>query len=122
MAAIVGSTVPDYRGRFLRHVGGNSAALGVAQGDAVRKVTGQLTPGHYMAQTGIVYAAGAFYIGGTNFTVATSNSSYRLNSVVNGIQLSAGNSGIFDISRVVPTAVENRPVNVAVKYIICAKE
>lgn len=122
MAAIVGSTVPDYRGRFLRHVGGNSAALGVAQGDAVRKVTGQLTPGHHMAQPGIAYAAGAFYIAGTNLTVATSNSSYRLNSIVNGIQLSAGNSGIFDISRVVPTAVENRPVNVAVKYIICAKE
>ena len=31
--------VPDYRGVFLRGLGGNSAALGALQGDAIRNIT-----------------------------------------------------------------------------------
>ena len=31
---------PDYRGVFLRGLGGNSASLGVTQGDAIRNITG----------------------------------------------------------------------------------
>ena len=39
LAALVGATVPDYRGYFLRGVGGNSASLGERQGDAIRHPT-----------------------------------------------------------------------------------
>ena len=34
--------VPDYRGVFLRGLGGNSAALGILQNDAIRNITGSL--------------------------------------------------------------------------------
>ena len=34
--ALVGARVPDYRGLFLRGVGGKSGALGVYQGDTVK--------------------------------------------------------------------------------------
>lgn len=33
-------SLPDYRGLFLRGVGGNSAALGVLQSDRIRNITG----------------------------------------------------------------------------------
>ena len=34
--------VPDYRGMFLRGLGGNSANLGIFQGDAIRNIVGQI--------------------------------------------------------------------------------
>lgn len=40
--ALVGAKTPDLRGLFLRGVGGNSPALGVAQGDAIRNIGGTL--------------------------------------------------------------------------------
>ena len=33
---------PDYRGVFLRGLGGNSASLGELQGDAIRNITGEI--------------------------------------------------------------------------------
>ena len=33
---------PDYRGVFLRGLGGNSASLGILQGDAIRNITGTM--------------------------------------------------------------------------------
>ena len=35
--------VPDYRGVFLRGLGGNSATLGELQGDAIRNITGTIS-------------------------------------------------------------------------------
>ena len=98
--------VPDYRGVFLRGLGGNSASLGVTQGDAIRNITG-------------------------NFN-ATDNSSWNINAngVFYGQTIGSGDQGneggeykryYFDASRVVPTAEENRPVNKAVRYFIKAK-
>lgn len=34
--------LPDLRGKFIRGTGGNAAALGVAQGDAIRNITGYI--------------------------------------------------------------------------------
>ena len=98
--------VPDYRGVFLRGLGGNSASLGELQGDAIRNITG-------------------------NFN-ATDNNSWNINAngVFYGQTIGAGDQGgeageykkyYFDASRVVPTANENRPINKAVRYFIKAK-
>lgn len=59
------SHVPDYRGYFLRGLGGNSAALGVRQEDAMRNITGyigmfQFVDGPYCRR------AGAFDWNGTH--------------------------------------------------------
>jgi hypothetical protein len=97
---------PDYRGIFLRGLGGNSASLGELQGDAIRNITG-------------------------NFN-ATDNNSWNINAngVFYGQTIGAGDRGdeageykkyYFDASRVVPTANENRPINKAVRYFIKAK-
>ena len=97
---------PDYRGVFLRGLGGNSASLGELQGDAIRNITG-------------------------NFN-ATDNNSWNINAngVFYGQTIGAGDQGseageykkyYFDTSRVVPTAEENRPINKAVRYFIKAK-
>ena len=97
---------PDYRGIFLRGLGGNSASLGELQGDAIRNITG-------------------------NFN-ATDNNSWNINAngVFYGQTIGAGDRGgeageykkyYFDASRVVPTAEENRPINKAVRYFIKAK-
>ncbi|MFR3655375.1 MAG: phage tail protein [Megamonas funiformis] len=98
--------VPDYRGVFLRGLGGNSASLGELQGDAIRNITG-------------------------NFN-ATDNNSWNINAngVFYGQTIGAGDQGgeageykkyYFDTSRVVPTAEENRPINKSVRYFIKAK-
>ena len=97
---------PDYRGVFLRGLGGNSASLGVTQGDAIRNITG-------------------------NFN-ATDNNSWNINAngVFYGQTIGSGDQGneggeykkyYFDASRVVPVAEENRPINKAVRYFIRAK-
>jgi len=99
-----GGRVPDLRGMFLRGIGGNSAGLGQTQGDAIRNITARWEtragdmPG--MADG----AAFTSYIGNWASAV-TSRTSWEMN---------------FDASRVVPTASENRPVNMAVRYLIRA--
>ena len=102
--AVVGSQVPDLRGLFLRGHGGDSAALGVRQGDAIRNIKGQIT-GNGLMSGG---ATGPFYSWYTqNFGIG--NGAYDKNGVA------------FDASRVVPTAEENRPVNTAVRYLVRAR-
>ena len=99
--------VPDYRGVFLRGLGGNSAALGVTQGDAIRNITGYF--GRIDDNMGD-YVNGAFYL---KIAKGWDWSSYATDT----------NSQVlyFDASRVVPVAVENRPINKAVRYFIKAK-
>lgn len=109
--AVVGARVPDFRGLFLRGVGGSAAPLGVQQGDAIRNITG----------------------GGpsTAFTNATDGDSGALGTVrwqhdhdwFGGWGGSGFVGGlILDASRVVPTAEENRPVNKAVRYFIRSQQ
>lgn len=106
--AVVGGQTPDLRGLFLRGHGGNSAALGVQQGDAIRNIVGSsptMTGGGRYDQTSGAISAHVWYWQSAN-TLGGSGMTYGLN---------------FDASRVVPTANENRPVNQAVRYLIRAR-
>ena len=80
-------------GKFMRGIGGNAAALGTAQGDAIRNIQGEFRIGD---GTGI-------------YTTSSSASGAFTNSM------------LFSASKVVPTANENRPYNMAVVVIIKAK-
>ena len=112
--------VPDYRGVFLRGLGGNSAALGALQGDAIRNITGTMG-GSNSVDVGLWdYGTGVFYQfnQGRN-SVATGTTREASNPIPWYSYVSQGMG--FDASRVVPVANENRPVNKAVRYFIKAK-
>lgn len=107
--AVIGAKVPDFRGLFLRGIGGNAAPLGVQQGDAIRNITGSFggaMPRGMHNWTG--QSSGAIVSGGIagQYTWQGGGSA----AVASGI----------DASRVVPTAEENRPVNKSVRYLIRA--
>lgn len=97
-------------GKFMRGTGGNAAALGTAQQDAIRNIQGEFRIGD---GTGIYTtsssASGAFARGNTKYSVLP---------LIGG---SESYSMLFSASRVVPTANENRPYNMAVVVIIKAK-
>ena len=101
--------VPDLRGFFLRGVGGNSAALAAEQGDAIRNMDGSVSALYSADSRPTSTPTGVFYWDNTNgqYTAQIYDS---------------GNPGwlglVFDASRVVPTAAENRPINKAVNYCI----
>ncbi|MFQ6246952.1 phage tail protein [Yersinia enterocolitica] len=105
--------LPDLRGVFIRgwdngrNLDGGRELLSF-QGDAIRNITGffvqRLAGGSYWTDYG-----GAFYHEGNDFGHHANNS--------------GGNGATtkrFDASRVVPTANENRPVNMAFNYIVRA--
>ena len=98
---------PDYRGVFLRGLGGYSASLGVLQSDAIRNITGYF--GRVDDNMGD-FISGAFYL---KQYPGWDWDSFRKDT----------NSQVlyFDASRVVPVAEENRPINRAVRYFIKAK-
>lgn len=102
-----GSSLPDLRGCFVRGLGGNSDALGVVQGDAIRNITGR-TPGGSIDR-----------IPATSYTGAFQRSEDWAGSVSSGENFGVKIS-TFDASRVVPTANENRPKNIAFLYIVKA--
>ena len=100
--------LPDLRGEFLRGADRGRGvdvgrAIGSAQGDAIRNITGQ--------SSRIPFAGGDLMSGAFVKNVEVSQPVAGAGSVVT--------SGLsFDASRVVPTAAENRPRNVAVLTII----
>ena len=98
-----GEKLPDLRGVFIRGYGGNSAPIGVVQGDAIRNITGT-----YQAYSNSQLSAktGAFYDAGQT---GGGSGGDRNNRALG-----------FDASRVVPTADENRPINIAFLYIVKA--
>ena len=117
VSAIGSTTIPDYRGLFLRCQGSqtvsetvhSSPAVGVKQGDAIRNITGNFTALHQMNAD--IRATGAFTYQNQNFGE-------------NGGRNSAQETPLytFDASRVVPTANENRPVNATVRFLIKADD
>ena len=113
LVAVLGrSTVPDYRGVFLRGYGSRtsshygtvthqSGALGELQGDAIRNIIGSMA-------TSMSYADGKLF---------------QMSYVIRTFDRDGGgpvNATSFDASRVIPTANENRPINMAVRYFIKA--
>ena len=111
--AVLGNSVPDLRGLFLRGHGARTSShygtvlhrsgeLGMIQGDAIRNITGS---------SGDSPNSGAYYYGalagGAGGARKFAGEGLRGRSAIN-----------FDASRVVPTAEENRPVNTAVRYLI----
>ena len=106
------STVPNYQGVFLRGYGsqvsthyGNvthsSGNIGELQGDSIRNIYGSWNSGQY-----IWSSDGAIY--------GIKNGSIENNDYYNGYR------AYLDASRVVPVANENRPINIAVRYLIKA--
>ena len=105
--------LPDFRGAFLRCIGGNAATLGVQQGDAIRNATGLvrgiLTTYNYSVDSGA--AEGVFS--------ATNPEEQAGGHIWNG----PGQNGYlahvsFGLDGVVPTAAENRPINYAVNVCV----
>lgn len=101
--------LPDFRGYFLRGANGtNSAAMGTAQEDATRNITGTVSAVYCADNTPPSTPTGAFFWSDTA-------AQYRA-------QITAQTNGwvglIFDASRVVPTAAEVRPINYAVNWVI----
>ena len=123
LVAVIGSTVPDYRGIFLRGhgsqtsyhygaVGHWSAGLGELQGDAIRNITGTHSSEVLMVGATNTYGAtGAFYSAGGSGGRHIKSSSFDSGDEIRG----------FDASRVTPVAQEIRPVNRAVRYLIRAR-
>lgn len=98
LKALIGANTPDLRGRFRRMIGGNAAGMAVAQGDAIRNIVGTVGIDAYAVYSGVFAKSG-----GSN----GADGSYGGNIAVE-----------FNASRVVPTANENRPVNMAFNTII----
>ena len=94
--------LPDFRGAFFRCVGGNSESIGVQQGDAIREITGDID-GTFDFSIG----NGAFYIDNISVGVQAINTSARGHHAIR-----------MRVSRVVPTANENRPINFAVNVCV----
>lgn len=95
--------LPDLRGKFVRGLGGNSDLLGKTQGDAIRNITGEVDICH----------------GDNNVTNGVFRDNGRKSRGRDGNQWYS-HSVIFDASTVVPTANENRPLNMAMNYLIKA--
>lgn len=118
--ALVGGQVPDLRGLFLRGYGAQSHAqnngtiigitetlhqsgnLGQIQGDASRKISGNWKVSYSTYPDGQLYSS--------------KSEGYR-----GGGGSSAGSRTYLDTSRITPTGNENRPVNMAVRYLVRAR-
>ena len=115
LVALVGATVPDYRGYFLRGVGGNSASLGERQGDAIKHPTTESVL-HFWKSFENCWATGVFSIPNQSeydVTIKESNSGHSFPRKLRFDLANAWESGY--------TAVEMRPANRAVRYLIRAR-
>lgn len=117
VAAIGSTTIPDYRGLFLRGRGSQtvdgtvhtSPAIGTKQGDAIRNIYGNFST---LDAGDIEYPTGAFQFASSKSKVNTFTSSRDWNDYLVS----------FSASYVVPTADENRPVNATVRFLIKADD
>ena len=119
LVALIGTTVPDYRGIVLRGLGsqtsahyGNvthsSAALGQLQGDGIREIWGSVSGTSNRGVFGSAYS-GAFSVSGSAHGPSRDG------------DWSQGNTLTFQASQTTPVVGEIRPVNRATRYLIRAK-
>lgn len=107
--------LPDARGIFFRGDGGeNNAAMGVRQGDAIRNITGNITKnvsspsmGMLVGTTEMFSMSGALSLVSARLYVPERDTAREENSI-REINFDASATGI-------PTAAENRPINLAMK-------
>lgn len=127
--AVVGANIPDYRGVFLRDYGfrvsshygtvtHNSGNINQIQGDATREISGGFHLWGYPVQVkpdGVTPSMwGAFDAYRPNYTKDKGSVMYAGGPGYEGVH--------FYSSRVTPVANENRPINVAVRYLILASD
>ena len=93
-------------GKFMRSIGGNAAGLGVVQQDAIRNIQGEIQTDRAQISS----SSGAF-----------KGPLISAGAGINGGTIGIGRNFDFDASRVVPTANENRPYNMAAVVIIKVK-
>lgn len=106
--------LPDMRAEFIR---GWDASRGIdsgrtllsSQSDAIRNIVGNLLDAY-----GGVNLAGTGALAGTMGTTTVKVSSSGISDLYRTV------SGLFDASRVVPTAADNRPRNISFNYIVRA--
>ena len=105
--------VPKFNdGRFVRGIGGNAAAMGVAQNDAIRNITAQVD--FWGNRSNLTTLDGVFY--------SEKNGDWKGRPALNEVTTDeAPNILHIDASRQVPTANENRPYNSCVKWLIKCK-
>lgn len=112
VSSIFGGTLPDLRGKFVRGFGGNSAAIGVAQGDAIKShghsasFSGNALPPHnhsYDAWGGGTKDGGSGGSGADNKTHTETSSSVSAGTPSGSVSVAAYGS------------TETRPRNVALK-------
>ena len=119
LVSLIGATVPNYQGVFLRGYGGQtsyhygavghwSAGLGELQGDGIREISASFSTG---GQHGIKRVSGSFGV--------TGGQGYDWNYGGTGNNYWGGID--FYASRVTPVVCEIRPVNRAVRYLIRAR-
>lgn len=108
--------LPDFRGAFLRCIGGNAAELGVEQGDAVRDVQGSIVfrgggldnnlPDGICATT-----SGAFFAQKAQMSTNTGSLQQIAVKTQQEIKFAVSHAGL-------PVAAENRPINYAVNVCV----
>lgn len=115
--ALIGSRVPDYRGMFLRGVGGNSYSLGVEQEHSVQvsKIGINAGRGTLTSNFAVLSGTGVFKDAGGNTGVPRASHDYHSQTKIE-VDL-YGNL----YNGVATNYEETRPVNVAVRYLIRAK-
>lgn len=114
-------TLPDMRGEFIRGLDngrGVDAGRGLLsnQGDAIRNITGEFSDFMYQDEqslSGTLTATGAIY---RDLNIRDISATATASKI-----LPQGDKIKFDASRVVPTANENRPRNIAYHYICLAE-
>ncbi|PIF13499.1 tail-collar fiber protein [Enterobacteriaceae bacterium JKS000233] len=110
--AYPGLTLTDLRGEFIRGWDDgrgvdSGRALLSQQGDAIRNITGKFLGYDYGGDSKAAWGGAFTYINTAGSTSAAGTAGGEVNTT-------------FDASLVVPTAVENRPRNVAFNYIVRA--
>lgn len=104
------SNTPDLRGKFIRMIGGNAGEIGVKQEDAIRNISGYFMIG----DRNDLY--GSSSNGHGCFKTTPSSGGWSMGEAHDQCKIE------FDALVVLPTANENRPVNMAFNAIIYGGE